>query len=253
LSPLVDVVSYFYLGQSADIIGGEESVPHSRPYMAALIIPVEGNTSLCGGTLIKRNWVLTAAHSIVFLGAHSLTGKQQQQRIKIIGRYGHPQYNEKTMENDIMLLKMEKSAKIDQHVKCIELPSTSNDVEAGTQCLVAGWGITDNKSRNISTMLREVNVTVIQRSVCNDENHYKHLMYVTSNMLCAGDDKGGKDACTFKNGDSGGPLICNGKQRGIVSFGAKSECGNQRYPGIYTLLTEDYLAWLREITEPFTG
>nr|XP_034956475.1 granzyme A-like isoform X2 [Zootoca vivipara] len=108
---------------------------------------------------------------------------------------------------------MEKSAKINQRVKCIELPSTSNDVEAGTQCLVAGWGI-------------------------------------TGNMLCAGDDKGGKDACV---GDSGGPLICNGKQRGIVSFGAKLECGNQRYPGIYTLLTEDYLAWIRKITEMFTG
>nr|XP_034956474.1 granzyme A-like isoform X1 [Zootoca vivipara] len=145
---------------------------------------------------------------------------------------------------------MEKSAKINQRVKCIELPSTSNDVEAGTQCLVAGWGITGNERRNISTMLHEVNVTVIQRSVCNDENHYNHPMYVTGNMLCAGDDKGGKDACV---GDSGGPLICNGKQRGIVSFGAKLECGNQRYPGIYTLLTEDYLAWIRKITEMFTG
>lgn len=56
--------------------------------------------------LFRKERKKSIPQAIVFLGAHSLTGKQQQQRIKIIGRYGHPQYNEKTMENDIMLLKV---------------------------------------------------------------------------------------------------------------------------------------------------
>lgn len=42
-----------------DIIGGYEVEPHSRPFMAQ----IKGSEGIiCGGALIKENWVLTAAH-----------------------------------------------------------------------------------------------------------------------------------------------------------------------------------------------
>lgn len=34
-------------------------VPHSRPYMALLKV---GKRSICGGALVAKDWVLTAAH-----------------------------------------------------------------------------------------------------------------------------------------------------------------------------------------------
>uniref|UniRef100_A0A8C4T2Y3 Peptidase S1 domain-containing protein n=1 Tax=Erpetoichthys calabaricus TaxID=27687 RepID=A0A8C4T2Y3_ERPCA len=45
------------------IVGGKEVVPHSRPYMVYL----EGQTDnaetfLCGGSLIRENVIMTAAH-----------------------------------------------------------------------------------------------------------------------------------------------------------------------------------------------
>uniref|UniRef100_A0A8C3HEG1 Peptidase S1 domain-containing protein n=1 Tax=Chrysemys picta bellii TaxID=8478 RepID=A0A8C3HEG1_CHRPI len=45
-----------------EIIGGQEAQPHSRPYMAFLIIERGNNTFLCGGFLVAKNFVLTAAH-----------------------------------------------------------------------------------------------------------------------------------------------------------------------------------------------
>uniref|UniRef100_A0A8C0I0X8 Peptidase S1 domain-containing protein n=1 Tax=Balaenoptera musculus TaxID=9771 RepID=A0A8C0I0X8_BALMU len=49
-----------------DIIGGTESKPHSRPYMAHLEIVTPQDTLVaCGGFLIRRDFgdfVLTAAH-----------------------------------------------------------------------------------------------------------------------------------------------------------------------------------------------
>lgn len=45
------------------IIGGTESKRHSRPYMAYLeIVTSQGKQVACGGFLIRRDFVLTAAH-----------------------------------------------------------------------------------------------------------------------------------------------------------------------------------------------
>jgi len=51
---------FLFLGLCVDIIGGAEVTPHSRPFMA--LIKGANGQSICGGALIKKNWVLTAAH-----------------------------------------------------------------------------------------------------------------------------------------------------------------------------------------------
>ncbi|XP_053144399.1 granzyme A-like [Hemicordylus capensis] len=230
-------------GRCAEIIGGKESVPHSKPFMAL----IQGS-QYCGGTLIKPNWVLTAAHCklgtnpTVMLGAHSITKDESTKQIfRVTKRLPHPCYSSEMNGNDLMLLQLNETAKIGQAVNTIRLPSTYNDLREGTQCLVAGWGITHNGEKKPSDVLREVSISVIKRSICNDKKHYNSDPPVTLNMMCAGDKKGKKDSCT---GDSGGPLICNGEQRGIVSFGKK--CGDPRHPGVYTRLTKNYISWIRK-------
>ncbi|NWS23087.1 GRAA protein, partial [Pachyramphus minor] len=233
-------------GLCVDIIGGIEVAPHSRPFMAQIIEPEQ---HFCGGALIKENWVLTAAHCMVkegkvVLGAHSWKASEKQKQIfQIAKQIRYPCYDPTSKENDIMLVQLHKRARLTAAVQLIPLPTSDDDPKPGTICTVAGWGQTDNHRKTFSATLREVNITVISRQVCNDKHHYNGKPVITENMICAGAKNGKKDSCS---GDSGGPLRCNNVMRGITSFGKTKKCGSVDGPGIYTRLTKQHLQWIRK-------
>uniref|UniRef100_A0A8D2J2H6 Peptidase S1 domain-containing protein n=1 Tax=Varanus komodoensis TaxID=61221 RepID=A0A8D2J2H6_VARKO len=234
------------LREWADIIGGKESIPHSRPYMVALK-STSSNRLFCGGSLIKQNWVLTAAHcywqkefmqdTTIILGAHSWIEKEKtQQYFKIAQIFIHPAYNSTTHDNDAMLLKLHRTANINRYVKTIPLPSTTSftDVKPGTMCLVAGWGTTSNKYITVTEKNEATMVSFPHGFPWNQAN----ISFCKINTLLS--------FFFFIQNDSGGPLICDDEQRGIVSFGMT--CGDRRYPGVYTALTKFHLNWIEELT-----
>ncbi|XP_009975159.2 granzyme A [Tyto alba] len=235
-------------GFCVDIIGGNEVAPHSRPFMA--LITTSNEEPICGGALIKENWVLTAAHcdvkgGKVILGAHSRKRNEREKQVfQIAKQIRYPCYCSSSLENDIMLLQLQGRATLNKAVQVIPLPTTDDDPKPGTTCTVAGWGQTHNRVRKFSDTLREVNITVINRQICNDKNHYRKNPFITDNMICAGAKNGGKDSCF---GDSGGPLRCNNVMRGITAFGKANKCGTVDGPGIYTRLTKKYLQWIWKI------
>ncbi|XP_028658452.1 granzyme A-like isoform X3 [Erpetoichthys calabaricus] len=228
-------------GMCEEIIGGREVAPHSRPYMVYL-------SADCGGALIKENWVLTAAHCHrngfvqAILGAHSINGNEKEQQIiEVEEQVVHKHYDNSNYANDIMLVKLSKKATINQYVQMLPLPTSEVDPPAGTTCSIAGWGRTEYHGKPADA-LQEVTVKVISRQECNRRDSYNGK--VTPSMMCAGERNGRKDVCT---GDSGGPLICNEIYTGIVSFGV--ECGKKNFPGVYTRLTDDYLHWIKRVTQ----
>ncbi|PNI96895.1 GZMH isoform 2 [Pan troglodytes] len=93
-----------------EIIGGHEAKPHSRPYMAFVQFLQEKSRKRCCGILVRKDFVLTAAHcqgsSInVTLGVHNITERERTQQLIPVKRpIPHPAYNPKNFSNDIMLL-----------------------------------------------------------------------------------------------------------------------------------------------------
>uniref|UniRef100_A0A3Q3AUM6 Mast cell protease 4-like n=1 Tax=Kryptolebias marmoratus TaxID=37003 RepID=A0A3Q3AUM6_KRYMA len=222
------------------IVGGKVAEKHSRPYMAS--IQVDGQHS-CGGVLICKDYVLTAAHCkdcyrdmTVVLGAHDISQKEKsQQKINVKKYYVHPKFNGK-YDYDIMLLKLEKKAKLNKYVKPLKLLEKDEKNPDNVVCDVAGWGTT-GPEKPLSNLLKEATEKTLSSVDC--KNIWKKN-FISQHMICTTFNK--KDG----GGDSGGPLICNTKLQGITAYTAENACDDSSYPHVFTKI-HFFLPWIKTV------
>uniref|UniRef100_A0A672KFX8 Trypsin II-P29-like n=1 Tax=Sinocyclocheilus grahami TaxID=75366 RepID=A0A672KFX8_SINGR len=209
----------------------------NRDWPWQVSIHVIGFGHHCGGTLITKDWVLSAAHcfqeyEVYGLKIHLYINNTSRTII-------HPNYDSFTFDNDIALIQLSSSVSFFHNIRPVCLAAANSKFAAGTESWVTGWGKLQSEGTNLSDVLQEVMIPIVSNSDC--DNAYGGI---TRNMICAGSlNQGGKDACL---GDSGGPMVSrNGPrwiQSGIVSFGSK-DCAKSKYPGVYTRVSQ-YQDWI---------
>uniref|UniRef100_A0A4X2KJ83 Peptidase S1 domain-containing protein n=1 Tax=Vombatus ursinus TaxID=29139 RepID=A0A4X2KJ83_VOMUR len=239
--PLVDVIS------GSRIIGGHDAQTGAWPWIVSLQFLKAFNKSvhLCGGSIIRETWILTAAHCfkvsryvlkfwIAVIGVNNiLQNRMKHKKIQIDFIVIHPEFKHNTFENDIALIHLKNPVTYNDFVQPICLPFFDDvPLDNTKRCFISGWGKRTEEG-TLTPLLQEAEIHFIPWDMCNAVGSYSGRVPNTS--FCAGESFGNVDTCM---GDSGGPLMCYFPENerfilmGITSAGVG--CGRPFFPGIYT-------------------
>ncbi|CAH0727139.1 unnamed protein product, partial [Brenthis ino] len=242
------------------IYGGVISERSSRPFQIALYLRVgsTGDIGFCGGSLVHKQWVLTAAHCCfhdndmvthvqAILGAHSLYDRYENGRrlVNVEEIIVHPDWEPSVFSNDLALLKLANAVQTSESIDIIRLPYLDTVAAnfAGRGATASGWGIAAVGVTFVSPTLREKLMTVMTDGLCRSI----YMGHLPDNMVC-----GFSVASGTCKGDNGGPFTIYSTATnetiliGVTTFVEASGC-NDEMPSVFTRV-QHHLSWISDIT-----
>ena len=154
-------------------------------------------------------------------------------------------------DGDIALIKLDQEVELSKFVRTVCLPDKilGDLAIPKTRGTVAGWGVTRPLRRGefahlseISKVLRHVSFPIQSDQLCINKSG---IQVNITTAFCAGDGRGGDDAC---QGDSGGAFVRElGNSKwvviGVVSWG--NGCAQKDQYGYYTRI-HPFLDWIKK-------
>ncbi|KAG5314502.1 EURM3 protein, partial [Acromyrmex insinuator] len=233
------------------IVGGKRASQGEIPYQVSL--QNENDMHFCGGVIINKYYVLTAAHCVpnaeytssisVVAGTTDLQKPHSRHLVQSI--FIHEEYNPQILINDIALLRLQKPLKFSSRICSVNLPKQNQAVEGGSIAEVSGFGIISSEGEEAGHLYFVDNI-ITNQTYCRELFDTAANITIQDTQICANDPTIQKGACV---GDSGGPLTVTGLLVGLVSFGLYPNiCTSTEYPAVYTRVPS-YIDWINKNIE----
>ncbi|XP_017109127.2 serine protease SP24D-like [Drosophila bipectinata] len=212
------------------IVGGEDATKGQFPHQISLR---NGGSHSCGGSILSKNFILTAAHCVTNENANGehipvdvdrlsiragsndrFSGGQLIQVAEIIV---HESYGD--FLNDIALLKLESPLIFSSNIQPIAIATQNTPADA--DIIISGWG----RLKHMGDLPRYLQYNTLKS--ISPERCEELIEFGFEGELCLIHEVD-NGAC---NGDSGGPAIYNNEVVGIAGF-VVGGCGSS-YPDGY--------------------
>lgn len=236
------------------------------PWMAIVLKIVEDKKVYVSGGVLIDHWnILTTAHSIVGLKTSEIRvrlGEYDTQsdsellphRDYTVAKVNiHPEFNSKSLHNDIAVITLEDMAIFKEHISPICLSTEKpRELLSYSHCVVTGFGKDALIGGSYATKLKALSLPYVPHDQCQRALRKTRLgdrFKLHESFVCAGGRKG-EDSC---KGDGGSPLVCrigNDDSKGWILVGLVSwgiDCGVAGVPGVYTNVAE-FLKWIPQHT-----
>lgn len=150
LAVVVATASAGDIGINPLIVGGQPAKVGQFPYAVSLRTL---NKHFCGGAIINNRWIATSAYCVyegrtsrpsnilAYVGAHRRNDGRSHEVVRIVR---HPQFNRRTMANDIALLTTRTEINfVAGRVAACRLPRIELlPSQTGLPVVMSGWGLT---------------------------------------------------------------------------------------------------------------
>lgn len=194
------------------IVGGRQAAPDEFPF---IVYMNKNGQNWCGGTLINKSWILTAAHCSIGIKPYAITAAvnsvnrkiDDSNRIRVTDIIINPKFPKQGAFNDLALMKLEKEVFVESPL----LPENDDYYVKGNDLILVGYGCTGlsptpgatpdpvvmNYVKDFPDKLQVITLPLDRPVNGNPDNHEFLFGYDDNRSLS-------QTACF---GDSGSPLL----------------------------------------------